>query len=365
MPADLNDYFKKKKNGRGSGSGGGGNKPEFNLPEPPEFLKNLNKKAGIVYAIVIFVFILIIVKPFMIINSGEVGIKVTTGDYHDEPKYAGLHFYIPFIQHIFTVDTRERVINYLSKEDAVVNDLGSGIKRADAITALDKRGLVISIDITVQYKLNPETAPQTIKDYGLEWEQKIINPIVRGVVRNVIGNYNAEDLPKERARISQEISAGIAKKVDAITAKPVSLSTVNLREIILPQKIKDQIEKVQIANQEVDRAKLDVAKAKQVAAKNAALAQGKADANRIQAQGRADAMHIEAKAEAERNQLVAKSIDANILKYKHLDVQGKFNEALRVNRDAKIFLTPGGSTPNIWVDSKSSTKTNTVMSDGQ
>ncbi len=34
-------------------------------------------------------------------------------------------------------------------------------------------------------------------------------------------------------------------------------------------------------------------------------------------------------------------------------MQGKFNEALRVNRDAKIFLTPGGSTPNIWVDTKS------------
>jgi hypothetical protein len=35
-----------------------------------------------------------------------------------------------------------------------------------------------------------------------------------------------------------------------------------------------------------------------------------------------------------------------------IEVQGKFNEALKVNRDAKIFLTPGGSTPNIWVDTK-------------
>ena len=35
-----------------------------------------------------------------------------------------------------------------------------------------------------------------------------------------------------------------------------------------------------------------------------------------------------------------------------IEVQGKFNEALRENKDAKIFLTPGGSTPNIWVDTK-------------
>jgi len=33
-------------------------------------------------------------------------------------------------------------------------------------------------------------------------------------------------------------------------------------------------------------------------------------------------------------------------------VQGKFNEALKVNRDAQIFLTPGGAVPNIWVDAK-------------
>ena len=35
-----------------------------------------------------------------------------------------------------------------------------------------------------------------------------------------------------------------------------------------------------------------------------------------------------------------------------IEVQGKFNEALRENKDAKIFLTPGGATPNIWVDTK-------------
>ncbi len=34
----------------------------------------------------------------------------------------------------------------------------------------------------------------------------------------------------------------------------------------------------------------------------------------------------------------------------------KFNEALRVNRNAQIFLTPGGSVPNIWIDTKQNIK---------
>ena len=39
-----------------------------------------------------------------------------------------------------------------------------------------------------------------------------------------------------------------------------------------------------------------------------------------------------------------------------MKVQSAFNDALRVNKDAKIFLTPGGSTPNIWVDMKNPQK---------
>lgn len=43
MPADLNDYFKKKNVGSGNGGDGKRNKTPFNV-EPPEFLKNLGKK---------------------------------------------------------------------------------------------------------------------------------------------------------------------------------------------------------------------------------------------------------------------------------------------------------------------------------
>ena len=72
------------------------------------------------------------------------------------------------------------------------------------------------------------------------------------------------------------------------------LQSVQLREIVLPQKIKDQIERVQIANQESERVKYEVLRTKQEAEKRAAKATGDAEANRIEAQGRADAVTIEA-----------------------------------------------------------------------
>jgi regulator of protease activity HflC (stomatin/prohibitin superfamily) len=362
MPADLNDYFKNRGGGDKKppnsnrptgGSGGGGRKP----PETPEFLKDFNKKTGWIYALMALVALFVIAKPFVVINSGEVGIKATTGKYEPEPLGPGFHIFLPFIQTVKVVDTKVRSINYTTKpHDNIAMGRETGVRNASPISALDKRGLLISIDITVQYRLKPQSAPQTIATYGYSWEEKIINPIVRDVVRSVIGQYKAEELPVKRNEIANQIRAGIETQIESKKGHPVELATVNLREIILPPKIVEQIERVQIAKQEADRVRLEVDRAKQEAEKKAALAHGEAEARKIRAQGQADAIKIEADAKAYENVEIGKSLTNEMLRLKQIEVQGKFNEALKNNSNAQIFLTPGGSTPNIWVDSKSKQK---------
>jgi regulator of protease activity HflC (stomatin/prohibitin superfamily) len=297
-----------------------------------------------------------------VINSGEVGIKATAGKYEKDPLRPGLHFFMPFIQDVMVVDTKVRSINYTRN---VGHDMArknyrlageSGVINAPSITAPDARGLNISIDITIQYRLKPDTAPQTIATYGTSWEEKIINPIVRDVVRNVIGGYKAEELPVKRNEITTQIKMGIEKQINQKPGHPVELANVNLREIVLPPKIVEQIERVQIAKQEVNRVQLEVLKAKQEAEKKAALAKGDADARKIRAQGVADAIKIEAEAKAYENIKIGKSLTSEMLKLKQIEVQNEFNKALTVNQNAQIFLTPGGSTPNIWLDTKSKEK---------
>ncbi len=361
MPADLNDYFKNRGDGdkkppRGvnnNSGGGGGRKP----PEAPEFLKNFGKNTGWFYLLIALIGLFVVAKPFTIINSGEVGIKSTAGKFETDPLTPGFHLFIPFLQKVRVVDTKVRSINYTSNaQHNMANMRESGVMNASTITALDKRGLLISIDITVQYRLKPQTAPQTIATYGYAWEEKIINPIVRDVVRAVVGSYTAEELPVERKKIASEIRLGIEEQVTAKAGSPVELTTVNLREIILPPKIVEQIERVQIAQQEGDRVRLEVIRAQQEAQKVAALAQGRADARIIEAKGQADAIKIEADAKSYENIEIGKSLTPEMLRLKQIEVQGQFNDALRTNTNAQIFLTPGGSTPNIWVDSKSRQK---------
>jgi len=347
MATNYNDYFKKNNQSNDNNMGGG-----FTPPELPNFM---NKP--IVWIIVALLILLVFAKPFVVINQGEVGILSTTGKFDDKPLGAGMHFYIPIIQKVYVVDTRVHIINYKrNAEIGSMNDSTGSIKLYPAINVLDARGLPITIELTVGYRLNPASAAKTIANYGFNWEDKIINPLVRDVVRNVIGRFPAEDLPIKRNQIATLINADMAKQLDKLKFNPVLLESVQLREIILPQKIKQQIEAVQVAKQQAERVKYEVLRAKQEAQKRAALATGVAEAKKIQAQGEADAVMIRAKAEANANKLISNSLSPELLKLKQIEVQGKFNEALRYNNNAQIFLTPGGAVPNIWLDAKDKQK---------
>jgi len=363
MPADLNDYFKKKNAGNSSSGGGddGGRKsPNMNI-EPPEFFKNLGKKAGLLYAIIAIIVVLIIAKPFVVINSGEVGIKATAGKFEPISMQPGFHLFMPFVQKVFVVDTKVRIMNYTSIEDvSTINQRGSGIQNNNAISILDSRGLPVSLDLTVQYQLQADAAPQTIATWGMSWEDKIINPVVRDVARSVVGQYTAETLPPKRNEIAVKIADGIRANIEAQPGSPVKLLTVQMREIILPAKIKDQIEKVQVAKQEAERTKYEVERTKQEALKIAAAAEGEAQAREIKAKGQSKAIRIEADADAYANIEISKSLSDRLLALRQIEVQGNFNEALSTNKDAKIFLTPGGAVPNIWVDTKGTQRTSSI-----
>lgn len=356
MPADMNDYFKKKKaSPNNSGNNNTNNNSGGNTPNNP--FDNLPK--GIptwLIVIIVLVIGIFILKPYHIINSGEVGIKVTTGKFQEEPLSAGLHFYIPMIQKIIAVNTRVRLITYSNDTATELGDryknLEGGLKRNAAIPVLDKRGLTVNIDLAVQYSLKPESAPKTIEKWGASWEEKIINSKVREVVRDVVGKYTAEQLPEMRNEIATEIQTKVRQKVEGLENKPVLLSSVELRNIVLPPKIKEKIEQVQAAKQDVTIAEQEKEKAKQQAQKAAEVARGVAEKNRIEAQGQADKIRIEAEEQAKANRLISNSLTPALIELEQIKTQSKFNEALKVNKDAQIFLTPGGAVPNIWVDAK-------------
>ncbi len=365
MPADMNDYFKKRKpNKEPNNSGNGNNNGGSNFENPFGGSNMGGKGVSALVIIAIVAIALFVLKPFTIINSGEVGIKVTTGKFEKTPLEPGLHFYIPIFEKIIPVNVRVRMITYSNENKRDIGDGNSryegGLKRNPAIRVMDSRGLDVDIDLAVQYHLRAEAAPETIATWGTAWEDKIINTKVREIVRDVIGRYTAETLPQKREEIAKEIQEQLISKVEALKGKPVVVDAVNLRNISLPKKIKAKIEELQAEKQNVMIAEQQKERAKREAERKAEIAKGEAQKKRIEAQGHADKIRIEADAQAKANKLISDSLTDKLLQLKQIQTQNAFNEALKVNRDAKIFLTPGGAVPNIWIDSKDKQKVTTT-----
>ncbi|MDD3467106.1 MAG: prohibitin family protein [Campylobacterales bacterium] len=332
MAVDMNDYFNKK-------NGGGDKKPsgEFVPPKMPDFLSG--SRMNLVYVAIAAVLVLALFRPFVIINSGETGILVTLGKYDKKPLYPGFHLFLPLMQKVIVIDTKVRIVNYTAEDSASVDK--RGVAKMAPIQVLDSRGLPVEVELTIQYSLTPEKAADAIASLGLNWEEKTIQPNIRDVVRSVIGNFKAEELPTKRDEIAAHITQNMQKAIEKIKGQPIVVSSIQLRNIALPEKVKEQIERVQIANQEAERTKYEVERAKQEAQKAAEIAKGNAEAKIIEAKGQAQA-----------NELIGKSLTSNLVKMKQIEAQAKFNDALKENKDAKVFLTPNGAMPSIWMDMK-------------
>ncbi|MCD8213548.1 MAG: prohibitin family protein, partial [Campylobacter sp.] len=94
MPADLNDYFNKRKPNNDKNDDKGSPKINFKAPKLPDGFGRFGTLAYIVIAIVA---VLAVTQPFVVINSGEVGIEATAGKYEPRPLQPGFHYFVPYI----------------------------------------------------------------------------------------------------------------------------------------------------------------------------------------------------------------------------------------------------------------------------
>lgn len=279
MPIDLNEHLKRKNANNGSNQnnenpqnrGNGSNNDRNNQdndknksPFPPNFNPNFNLPPNLLssrfvtYAIVgaIAVLLFVMARPFVVVNSGETGIKVTMGAYdYDHPMKPGLHFFVPIFQDVIIIDTKVRTLNFSSTEDMGNVGKNQSILRNGAINVMDTSGMTISIELTVQYRLDEAKVPFTIANYGTAWEQKLINPVIRDIVRSAVGKYPTEELPTKRDEVASLIYNGFKNSIDSVPNQPVKLESIQLREIVLPEEVKSRIEGVELAKRDAQKQK--------------------------------------------------------------------------------------------------------------
>jgi len=286
--------------------------------KPSGLLKTLSVVA------VLIIIVIALLNSTYTIETGTVGVLSTFGKYQEESIQPGLHLKVPMIQKIHILDTKMQSANYIGRQDQPDK---RGVINKPHIAVLDNKNLPIGIDLTVMYTPKSDQASNILGKYGINYFDKLINPNIRDVVRDVVGKYPAEQIAADRTKISGELKALVGHKFDKM---PFNLNEVSLRNIQLPQIVLKKVEEVQIAKQEeqklamVEKQAEKQQRIKTIEANTKLIevttkARAEAEKQKIAADAKAYKLRIEAEAIAKANTDIAKSITAELIRYKTVE----------------------------------------------
>ncbi|MBM2816813.1 MAG: Prohibitin family protein [Ignavibacteria bacterium] len=236
--------------------------------------KSIFKLAG-----VFLVVVGILISSFKQINPGEIGVLVLFGKVQGNVIYEGLNIINPLVDvKIMTIQTQNYTMSSVHDEGQKIGD--------DAIRVLCKDGLEVSIDLTVLFKVLPTDAPAIIQTIGMDYQDKVIRPMVRTRIRESAVSFDAIELYSSKR---QEFETKIKDLIDKDFAiRGFQLENILVRNTNLPKSVKESIERKITADQESQRMKYVLEKEHQEAQRKRVEAQGIADAQKIVNSGLSD-----------------------------------------------------------------------------
>jgi regulator of protease activity HflC (stomatin/prohibitin superfamily) len=216
---------------------------------------------------------------FKQIDAGRVGVKSLYGNVENGILSSGLHLINPLLTVTeFDIQTQNYTMSAIHNEGANEGD--------DAIRVLSNDGLEVVIDLTVLYRISPESAPKIFKQIGENYNDKIVRPVTRTRIRDNAVYYDAVALySTKRNEFQQRIFSSIE---DDFKKRGLILEQLLIRNINLPASVKTTIESKINAEQEAQKMQFVLQKEKQEAERKRVEAQGIADYQRIISAGLSD-----------------------------------------------------------------------------
>ena len=252
------------------------NGPEADLKNKPmeTINPNKNKKIGllILLGVIAVIFLSFIGSFFVVVDAGETGIQSFFGKVRDAEFGSGFHLKNPLVKITkMNVRTQEYTMSVAQGEGKKVG--------ADAISALTKEGLSVDLDITVLYHLVQEKASDVYRDIGLNYDEVVIRPQIRSVIREVIAQYEAKDIYSEkRQEASQQIADNLTSK---LAPRGIELEEVLLRHVQLPADLAQSIQLKLQSEQESQRYDFLLLTEKKEADRKIIEAQGQRDSQQL------------------------------------------------------------------------------------
>jgi regulator of protease activity HflC (stomatin/prohibitin superfamily) len=241
----------------------------YALHKNPEYGRFAKTIRGIAFMIMLAG---VLIKCIVQINAGQIGVKSLFGKVQDDVLKSGLHLVNPFVDvQRLDIKTQNYTMSGIHDEGSKTGD--------DAIRVLTSDGLEVTIDLTVLYKLLPSEAPRLIRETGVDYTDKIVRPLTRTKIRDNSVYYEAISLySNKRDEFQQRIFKSIEED---FKKRGLILEQLLVRNITLPQSVKETIEQKINAEQDAQKMQFVLLKEKQEAERKRVEAQGIADYQRI------------------------------------------------------------------------------------
>ena len=183
----------------------------------------------------------------------------------------GITFVPPFISATAEYDLRR-----LEYTMSGVSGEGRKAQIDDSLWSPTQEGLQVGIDLTVWHHLDPQRVIQIHQKIGPDYEEKIIRPAVRSVIRLVISEYPVMDVySAKRAVIQDEINRMTRRLIEK---DGFLVDEVVLRDVRFTPEFAKAIEAKQIAQQAAEQMKYTLEKEQKEAERKVIEARGRANA---------------------------------------------------------------------------------------
>jgi prohibitin 1 len=144
-------------------------------------------------------------------------------------------------------------------------------------------GLMMSLDTSLIYHLNPDRAAEVFQKIGPDYENVVVEPTLRSAIREATASHTANALyTGEREMVAKQIYDQVTAELNQ---RGLTVENVLLRDIQLPATLKAAIEAKQQAEQESLAMNFRLQKETQEAQRKRIEAAGVRDFQQIVAQG--------------------------------------------------------------------------------
>jgi prohibitin 1 len=236
-----------------------------------------------------FVLAILFFSSIARVSTGHVGVVTMFGRVTGEVLPEGMHLINPL-----------KTNNEMSIQTQTIKESAS---------VPSSEGLVMNLDTSLIYHLNPDKAAEVYQKIGATYETVVVEPTLRAAIREATASHTANALyTGEREMVAKQINDQL---VAQLNQRGLLVESVLLRDIQLPATLKSSIESKQQAEQEALAMNFRLQKETQEAQRKRIEAAGIRDFQQIVAQGISPALLEWKGIEATEN--LAKSGNAKVV----------------------------------------------------